>query len=71
MEQSHKNNTPTALYYDKVLDGVISSIEPDSSKRQELYSPAKQKGFRDAIDGFPCLVYYNDNVNGDITPNNF
>lgn len=71
MEQSHKNNTPTALYYDKVLDGVINSLEPDSSKRQELYSPAKQNGFKDAIDGFPCLVYYNDNTNGDVTSNNF
>ena len=78
MEQSHRNNTPTACFYqDEVLDGVIKSIH--GSVDPKYYSPARQqtkvvsyqedgkevvktvRPFRDAIDGFACVVYYNDN----------
>ena len=48
MEQSHKNNTPTARFYNQVIDKLGGE------------SPAKKDGFHDAIDGFPCIVYYND-----------
>lgn len=48
MEQSHMNNTPTAKFYDQVVDALGGM------------SPAKAEGYRDAIDGFPCIVYYNE-----------
>ena len=48
MEQSHKNNTPTARFYNQVIDALGGE------------SPAKKDGFHDAIDGFPCIVYYNE-----------
>ncbi len=56
MEQSHNNNTPTAVFYDEVVDAVTGG---NASKM----SPAKRKGYKDAIDGFPCIVYY-DNSDG-------
>lgn len=68
MEQSHRNNTPTAKFYDLVLDTIIGA---DSNK----YSPARRAEppagpgkakYRDAIDGFACLVYYNDNLDPDV-----
>ena len=66
MEQSHKNNTPTAVYNDRVVDAVKTHLGS-----QGEYSPARQvEGFRDAIDGFPCLVYYNNNPNNDVTEAN-
>ena len=48
MEQSHKNNTPTARFYNQVIDALGGM------------SPAKRDGYHDAIDGFPCIVYYNE-----------
>ena len=48
MEQSHKNNTPTARFYNQVIDALGGE------------SPAKKDGYHDAIDGFPCIVYYNE-----------
>ncbi len=48
MEQSHMNNTPIACFYDKVIDYIGGN------------SPARNDGYRDSIDGFPCIVYYND-----------
>ena len=48
MEQSHKNNTPTAKFYETVIDALGGE------------SPAKKDGYHDAIDGFPCVVYYNE-----------
>ena len=48
MEQSHKNNTPTARFYNQILDKLGAE------------SPARKDGYHDAIDGFPCIVYYND-----------
>lgn len=58
MEHSHKNNTPTAQYYDTVLNAVGTSIGNNNWK-----SPAKQAGeeYRDSITGFPIIVYYSDN----------
>lgn len=48
MEQSHMNNTPTARFYDQVVDHLGSQ------------SPARKQNYRDSIDGFPCILYYND-----------
>lgn len=86
MEQGHRNNTPTACYYqDRVIYNVINeeleidkALEPENLADSTLletynqkYSPArrviKYKGetpyrpYRDAINGFACSVYYNDN----------
>ena len=59
MEHSHKNNTPTARYYDEVLNNITSG---DKAK----YSPPRQNDenniYRDSITGFPVLVYYSDNL---------
>ena len=52
MEQSHRNNTPTAVFYDQVIDAL------------EAASPARKDGYRDSIDGFPCVVYYDNNPGG-------
>jgi hypothetical protein len=65
MEQSHRNNTPTAKYYnEKVIDAVVQNdVTKLSPARQE--TPPAGVGtahFQDAIDGFPCLVFYNDNL---------
>ena len=75
MEQSHKNNTPTAKFYDSVLETVINSGEVAYN---QAISPAlaaaapagegKAK-YRDAIDGFACILYYNEN-NGSEDLNN-
>ena len=43
------NNTPTAMYYAKVVEKLGGM------------SPAKRDGYNDAIEGFPCIIYYNDN----------
>ncbi len=48
MEQSHKNNTPTARFFNQIIDKLGGE------------SPARKDGYHDAIDGFPCIVYYND-----------
>lgn len=67
MEQSHRNNTPTACYYeDTVLDSVINILHP-GEPLEDYYSEPKRKSdskYRDAINGFPCLVYYYDNPAG-------
>ena len=47
------NNTPTAVFYGKVIDELTGG---DKLK----LSPAKRDGYLDAIDGLPCIVYYND-----------
>jgi hypothetical protein len=48
MEQSHMNNTPTAVFYDQVVNFLGGE------------SPARKEDYRDSIDGFPCVVYYDD-----------
>ena len=48
MEQSHMNNTPTARFFDKIITHIGGE------------SPARKEDYRDSIDGFPCIVYYND-----------
>ena len=48
MEQSHINNTPTAVFYQTVIDALGGE------------SPAKRDGYRDSIDGVPLIVYYTD-----------
>lgn len=76
MDASHLNNTPSATYYDHIIDTLYynKKIFTDSSK----LSPAKQvaltaeeegKKYYDAIKGFPCIVYcyeteqdYNNNM---------
>lgn len=77
MEQSHRNNTPTACYYqDEVLDAVIK-YQNGNVLDETKYSPPRQltetitiensdetrliRPYRDAIDGFACIVYCNDN----------
>jgi len=79
MEQSHRNNTPTAILYGEILDTVANKISSMYEKEIDL-SPAKRitteietfdeennkitkvvNKYRDSINGFPCLVYYNDN----------
>lgn len=77
MEQSHKNNTPTAVMYEKVLDKVVEYNNGDYSPcKKSTYEDAyaeievtengeektkKVKKYRDAITGFPILLYYNEN----------
>ena len=53
MEQSHKNNTPTARFYNQVIEELGGE------------SPARKDGYHDAIDGFPCIVYYNEGEGGE------
>lgn len=48
MEGSHLNNTPTAEFYNHLIDLLGGD------------SPAKANGYKDAIDGFPVIVYYTD-----------
>ena len=48
MEGSHLNNTPTADFYNHLIDILGGN------------SPAKANGYKDAIDGFPVIVYYTD-----------
>jgi len=85
MEHSHRNNTPTASYYqDAVLDSVIAAYHKYSTDNTEAiakhYSPARSirteistsenpeptSIYRDAIAGFPCVVYYSDNTELDL-----
>ena len=48
MESSHINNTPTAVFYDQVINALGAQ------------SPARCDGYRDSIDGEPVIVYYSD-----------
>lgn len=48
MESSHLNNTPTAKFYNDLITILGGQ------------SPAKANGYKDAIDGFPVIVYYTD-----------
>lgn len=48
MEGSHLNNTPTAKFYNDLIDILGGQ------------SPARANGYKDAIDGFPVIVYYTD-----------
>jgi hypothetical protein len=63
MDESHKNNTPTAKYYDKVRDCLITKTERLAPPLQIEESP-----YRDTIDGFACLVYVSDTFNGVLAP---
>jgi hypothetical protein len=75
MEQSHRNNTPTASYYEEVvLPAVLEYCQAGKVTPDYLYnkavaaSPARrardvqsgQPKYRDAINGFPCILYYVD-----------
>ena len=65
MEHSHKNNTPTASFYNDCLLPTILGINTEdelvNAENLSLYgSPAQQYGYRDAIDGFPITLYYKD-----------
>lgn len=51
MEHSHKNNTPTAMFYNKILLNNILF------NNDNAFSPARKNGYNDAIDGFPILLY--------------
>ena len=42
------NNTPTAVFYDQVIEYLGGE------------SPARKEDYRDSIDGFPCILYYDD-----------
>lgn len=53
MEHSHRNNTPTAVFYDQVLDCLGAA------------SPSRKQHLRDSIDGFPFILYYNDDSESD------
>ena len=53
MESSHINNTPTARFYDQVIDALGAK------------SPARRDGYRDSIDGEPVIVYYSDDFDND------
>jgi len=59
MEQSHMNNTPTAVFYDQVIDYLGGE------------SPARKENFRDSIDGFPCILYYDDGDGVDVLAGSF
>jgi hypothetical protein len=74
MEQSHKNNTPTACYYEEVLEQVLTDRMTSGGSKD--HSPPKRNSiskvnasgetvlipkYRDAINGFACVVYYNEN----------
>lgn len=83
MEQSHKNNTPTAIFYETLIDALQSNeFETLATKHiDDKLSKARQQTttytstdpesgdevthtvskFRDAINGFPTIVYYNNN----------
>ena len=86
MEESHKNNTPTAIMYEKILDKVVEYNEGEFSpcKRPEYEdaytdveviddngdkSIVTKRKYRDAINGFPILVYYNENDSVDSVTN--
>lgn len=66
MEQSHNNNTPTAVFYSQVVKELTGN---DPSK----VSPARRDGYLDAIDGIPCIVYYNNDPQneGDVLVGSF
>ena len=59
MEQSHMNNTPTAVFYDQVIEYIGGE------------SPARKEDFRDSIDGFPCILYYDDGDGVDVLAGSF
>lgn len=78
MEQSHKNNTPTAMLYQTILDNVVQSVhgeytpakDPTYSDYYHTYETTNESGqveevsvrkYRDAVAGFPVLLYYNEN----------
>lgn len=78
MEESHKNNTPTAMLYETIVDEVMQTQDP----LNRIYTPSKDpryadylhtyqnevdeavsvRKYRDAIAGFPVLIYYNENA---------
>ena len=55
MEQAHRHNTPTAMYYRRVVDSALS---------EKNKSPAVQNGYRDSIYGFPCVLDKTDDGSG-------
>jgi len=82
MEQSHKNNTCTAIFYENLLSEIVNTDAVKNYGVNDKYSVAKQQKttyydangeeitvnkFRDAINGFPVILYYNDNYINDNT----
>lgn len=84
MEQSHKNNTCTAIFYEELMDAIqdidVVRTKPENdrisiAKQQKTTKQIVSDGgesstveinkFRDAINGFPVIVYYNDNNTND------
>ena len=81
MEQSHKNNTGTATFYENMmneiqtnanefkntifteddLDYIVDTDNTDISSLPKQIEIDGVKPYRDAINGFPVIVYYNDN----------
>jgi hypothetical protein len=62
MEHSHRNNTPTASFYHHCLMPEILEIKTDKPETNAANlasrgSPALQNNYRDAIDGFPVILY--------------
>lgn len=54
MEAAHLNNTPTCMFYNKIIDRLrTEGIMSDSD-----ITPSRRDGMFDAIKGFPCVVYF-------------
>jgi hypothetical protein len=72
MEHSHRNNTPTACYYqDQVLDNVIKSMNDitpgNESKIKDFYSPARSVTTEVTVEGSDVtqIVHpYRDGIDG-------
>lgn len=72
MEQSHRNNTPTACFYqDKIVSAIenqqmgtanTSALSPASAVILTADNGTTYHKYRDAINGFPVEVYYLDPV---------
>lgn len=65
MEAAHLNNTPTASYYDHIIDtlheeGIIDYDNLSPAKQETITSKGTDdpKYYYDAVKGFPCIVYY-------------
>ena len=74
MEHSHKNNTPTAHFFNELVNNIVSNENQLSPAKtifgKEEVEVVDEAGntttvekftHRDGILGFPCLVYYNEN----------
>ena len=83
MEQSHKNNTPTAMFYEKVLDTVASTEAADNTRytiakdsatykdysTEDPITHEQTRQYRDAIEGFPILLYFDENNDAGVDHN--